>query len=54
MVKTLADRLRYGAIKIAVDELVDSKKKNNGRVKRNGYSEAFESLEAMGVNVQMD
>ncbi len=40
MVKTMADQLRYRAIKIAVNKLVDSKK-NNGRVKRNGYSEAF-------------
>ncbi len=54
MVKNIADWLRYGAIKIAVNKLVDSKKKNNGRMERNGYSEAFESLKAIGVNVQMD
>ncbi len=41
-------------INVAVEELLKSKKHNNGRVCKNGYSEALQSLKEMGVNIGVD
>ncbi len=50
----IARWLRCGAINAAVEELLKLKKKNNGRVCKNGYSEAFQTLKEMGVNIGND
>ncbi len=50
----IAHWLQCGAINAAMEELLKSKKKNNGRVCKNGYSEAFQTLKEMGVNIGID
>lgn len=50
----MANWLQNGAINAAVEELLKLKKHNNERVCKNGYSEVFQSLKEMGVNIKID